>query len=64
VYLCGALKPVSGVGRILVWRGPRTEVPKAQRGDKIFDFLNLGMAHFDAYLRYSDVLILKFYIAM
>ena len=23
----------SGVGRILVWRGPRTEVPKAPRGE-------------------------------
>ena len=51
----------SGVGRILVWGGRGGEAPKATRGVGLFD---LEMAHFDAHLRYSDVLILKFCFAM
>jgi len=55
----------SGVGRILVWRGPHrgAEGARCQRcapSPENFWLFNLEMAHFDAHLRYSGVLILKF----
>ena len=54
----------SGVGRILVWGGPHPGAEGARRqrrrgvgaGRGYFWLFNLEMAHFDAHLRYSDVL--------
>ena len=55
----------SGVGRILVWGGGRMEAPRGRgaKGAEGGILFNLEMSHFDAHLRYSDVLILKFCFA-
>ena len=61
------LKRSSGVGRILVWDwGPHRGAEGAEGGapsPENFWLFSLEMVHFDAHLRYSDVLVWKFCFA-